>query len=204
MKAKLILTALLMGLIAFESISQEDITKINPVLTEKPWLDKNVYTINGYDILQVFGERPSKYRHMNFGPTTSIAYSSLNDLLFEVDEKGKVENWSKEKINEKKNLYKETARGGALDIFISRYNESSANFKWFFVIIRNEKDTKISEIQMGYQAPEMPEGSGWWNYKRIFLDKDPGLPFFVYLNDKLSDHLSDFKFEVKKVNGEIK
>ena len=201
MKAKLLLSALLLALISSYAISQEDILTLNPVLTEKPWLDRDVKIINGYSITQLFGEQPSKYRHMNFGPITSIAYSSLIDLKSEIEEKGKANNWSKEEIEKKKAALEENAIGGAIDVFISRYVESRANFKWFFLIIRNEDEKKISEIQMGYQAPEMPEGNGWWNYKRILLEKNQGLPFFVYLNDKLSDHLSDFKFEVK-VNSE--
>ncbi len=196
MKAKLIFAALLVGLLSIDSISQEDITLIDPTLTERPWLDNDVKSINGYNITQLFGEQPGKYRHMNFGPITSISYSSFNDLLNEIEEKGEKENWNEEEIKEKIRHYEEIAQGGALDIFISRYNESRANFKWFFVIIRNMEEKKISEIQLGYQAPEMPEGNGWWNYKRIYLDTYQGLPFFVYLNDKLSDHLSDFKFEV--------
>jgi len=198
MKAKLLLTALLLVLISIYSFSQEDISNINPVLTEKPWLDRDVKIVNGYSITQLFGEQESKYKHMNFGPITSIGYSSFSDLKNEIDKKAKANNWSDEEIEKRKAVLEENAQGGAIDIFVSRYVESRANFKWFFLVIRNKDEKKISEIQMKYQAPEMPEGNGWWNYKRILLDKNPGLPFFVYLNDNLSDHLSDFKFEVRR------
>lgn len=178
--------------------SQEFIGNINPTLTEKPWLDKEVKIIDGYSVEMIFGENPTKYRHLNYGPITSIAYHSLDWILKELDSLAATDNWTDEKKKNEIMKYKEQAKGGVVDVFITRYEEGRANFRWFFIILRNEKDKKINEIQLDYQAPELPQGNGWWNYKRVPIPIDLSLPFFVYLNDKQSTHLSDFKFEISK------
>lgn len=197
---KRIITAItcLVLLSASNIFSQELIGNINPALTEKPWLDKEIKIIDGYSIKMIFGENLTKYRHLNYGPITSIAYHSLDWILKELDSLATADNWTDEKKNNEIKKYKEQAVGGVVDVFIARYEESRANFRWFFIILRNEKDKKINEIQLGYQAPELPQGTGWWNFKRVPVDIDLSLPFFVYLNDKQSTHLSDFKFKISK------
>jgi len=154
-----------------------DITQIDNQLTEKPWLDHSVHEINGYKITKIFGERYAHQRHSNLGSITSIAYLDKDQL-------------GKDSI---------IAGGGAIQLFITRATESRANFKWFFVVIRGEDDNeKIMEIDLEYQASQLPEANGWWNFTTVLLPKAIETPFYVYINDRQSQHLSDFKFLIKK------
>ncbi|MFO8128749.1 MAG: hypothetical protein R6T99_02470 [Bacteroidales bacterium] len=171
---------------------------IDPELTEKPWLDNTRHRINGHDIIMVFGEYPTNYRHLNFGPITTISYRSPEQINIMIDSIADAEDWQEDKIAAEKEKYEAQAPGGILNIYITRYKEDRANFKWYFVIIRDEEDQEVTEIELDYQAPELPEGNGWWNYTEVMVDKPVELPFYVYLNDKQSSHLSDFKFLVEK------
>lgn len=153
------------------------ITQIDSVLTERPWLDHSVHHINGYKITQIFGERDIKQRHSNLGSITTIAYLDKDQMDEDTSE----------------------AQGGAIRLFITRPNESRGNFKWFFVVIRGEDDKKkIMEIDLEYQASQFPEGNGWWNYTTVLLPKAIETPFYVYINDRQSEYLSDFKFLIDK------
>jgi dTDP-4-amino-4,6-dideoxygalactose transaminase len=171
----------------------KDIADINPELTERPWLDHSVHLIHGFEIRQVFGERVTEERHSNLGPITTLAYLSPQQLLEGLD--------TLETIPERKEdlqtKYADEAAGGALQIFISRPTESMANFKWYFVVIRDQNDReKIMEIDLGYQVAQLPYANGWWNFTTVLLPETITLPFYVYLNNRQSQYLSDHKFMV--------
>jgi hypothetical protein len=172
-----------------------DITKINDALTEYPWLDNSIHEIYGHTIIQVFGERVAEQRHSNLGPITNVAYQSLDQMIAAVDT---LQIPEEEKLALKQK-YQEEAAGGCVQVFITRPTESRANLKWFFVIIRGADDKgKIMEIDLQYQPSQLPEGNGWWNYNEVFLPVKVDFPFYIYLNDKQSQHLSDFKFKIIK------
>ena len=111
--------------------------------TERPWLDHSVHELNGYKITKVFGERPAHQRHSNMGSITTIAYLDKDQL-------------GEDTLN---------ARGGAIQLFITRPTQSMANFRWFFIVIRGEDDKeKVMEIDLEYQASQLPNANGWWNF----------------------------------------
>lgn len=173
---------------------ETDIANIPSELTERPWLDQSRHQLYGNTITQVFGEREAVQRHSNLGPITSMAYKSLSQLIEDVNEK----DISEEEKSSLIRNYKENAAGGLIELFLARSSESRANFKWFFIVIRGADDNdKIMEIDLDYQAPQLPDANGWWNYTTILLPKNTGIPFYVYVNDKQSQYLSDFKFKVE-------
>jgi len=186
---------LLIMLISVGSIQAQisSISQINEALTERPWVDNSVHELYGHEISQVFGERVAEQRHSNLGPITNVAYLDQEQLFMGVDSLDL-------SIAEKKLLiqkYNDEAKGGAVQLFISRGTESRANFKWFFVVIRGVDDKeKIMEIDLQYQASELPEGNGWWNYTTVLLPKVVDFPFYIYVNDRQSQYLSDFKFKI--------
>ncbi len=172
---------------------------INPQLDQKTWLDGESRVINNYLVTKVFGSSGYDRRAYNFAPITSVAYKDLHQLKKEAEETAEKESWTPEKLQQKLAELDSVARGGAIEVYISRYNEDKANFKWFFIIIRGEDDKgKLWEHDLGYQAPQMPYERGWWNYKVVYLPVRVELPFYIYLNDKLSQNLSDFKFRIEK------
>ncbi len=184
----------------WDCLFAQPIGTINPSMTEKPWLDKETRIINDHAITMIFGERPTNYRHMNLGPITAISYQSPGQIADSIKNVAGKENWSDKDLQEKLDYYTSDAPGGIVNVFISRGDEDRANFRWFFLIIRNKVDKKMTEIYLDYQAPQLPEGNGWWNYTSVLIDKPVEMPFYVYLNDKQSNHLSDFKFEIQPVN----
>ena len=154
--------------------------QINEQLTTKPWLDKEKRRAETY----------------NFSPITSIAYQDLNQILNEIKTTAKKENWSEEKLNKEIENNKQTAQGGRILLYLTRYSEDRANTKWFFIIIRDKNDKEIWRVDLPYQAPELPDGRGWWNFIIVNIDKKIEEPFYVYVDDKQSNQLSDFKFLV--------
>jgi len=181
-KAKCFFSILILGLFPFLIHAQlTDITKINDQLTERPWLDHSVHEIYGYRITQEFGERYSPDRHSNLGSITSIAYLDPGQL----EEK-----------------YGRQAKGGAIELFLTRAMESRANFKYFFVVIRGEDDKKkLMEIDLDNQPPQLPEANGWWNYTLVLLPEAVASPFYVYVNDRQSQYLSDYKFDIQTITN---
>ncbi|MCK4569348.1 MAG: hypothetical protein KAT76_03605 [Bacteroidales bacterium] len=192
-RSTLLLFALLLTFPFCGSAQLTDISKISEELTERPWLDKSIHELYGYKITKVFGERIAMQRHSNLGSLTTMAYLDQQQLLAGLD----TMDISKEKRAELTEKYKNEAAGGAVQIFITRSTESRANFKWFFIVIRGTDDNeKIMEIDLDYQASQLPEANGWWNYTTVLLPKDVDFPFYVYVNDRQSQYLSDFKFMV--------
>jgi len=172
-----------------------DISTIPEALTERPWLDHSTHLLFGYKITKVFGERPAEQRHSNLGSITSMAYLDKAQLISELDSL----DISSEEKEKRRQQFEDQAAGGAIRLFIARPSESRANFKWYFVVIRGTDDNeKIMEIDLDYQASQLPDANGWWNYTTVLLPQKPKLPFYVYVNDKQSQHLSDFKFKVDK------
>jgi len=172
---------------------------INEQHTEKAWLDEEPKTIFGHNVTMIFGEPAGRQATINFAPITTVAYKTTEQLIEETKKLAEKENWPEEKTNEEIGIIKEEAPGGRLYIYITREHEGRANAKWFFVIFRDLKDKgKITEIDLPYQAPELPEGKGWWNYIEVNINKPLPGSFYVYFNDRQSDQLSDFKFLIKK------
>lgn len=196
MKKSIIVLAGLLMAFSFCGIAQvSDITKINDKLTERPWLDLHAYELYGYTITQVFGERKAIQNHSNLGSITSMAYLDQQQLLAGID----TMDISKEKKAELTERYKHEAAGGVVQLFITRLTESRANFRRFFIVVRGEDDKeKIMEIDLDYQASQLPDANGWWNYTTVLLPKPVNFPFYVYVNDRQSQYLSDYKFMVDK------
>jgi hypothetical protein len=176
--------------------------EIDHQLYQKTWLDNQVREYNGYLITKVFGHNPHWPSAYNVLPITAISYKSLEDKKVEIRKQAEEEDWPENELNEALRDEEFSARGGELQIYISRYSEENANFRWFFVIIRGAEDKgKLWEHEIGYQAPEVPYERGWWNYKELKIPVEVELPFYVYFNDKQSRYLSDFKFKVERDLG---
>ncbi|HSG67197.1 MAG TPA: hypothetical protein VK994_00725 [Bacteroidales bacterium] len=171
-----------------------DISRIRTELTEELWIDHSIHEMNGYTIKMVFGESRTKYRHTNLGDVTAIEYLDQDQLLDQL----KGSDFDSSQVEILRPKYEE-ARGGAINLYITRGSQSDANFKWFFIVIRGEDDwKKIMEIDLEYQPSQLPEGKGWWNYTTVFLPEPLATPFYVYVNDRHSGALSDFKFLVRR------
>ena len=176
--------------------AQQKLLMVPEEMRLKPWLDREEHIIWNHSVMMIFGEGHKRYRHMNVGEFTSLAYQSPEEIAEQIHMMSREEGWDEEKLHQELQKYEDEAPGGRLYLYISRYTESEANTRWYFVIIRDEHDEKVTQIFLDYKAPEVPEGSGWWNFYEIRIDKPVSLPFYVNLNKNITSHLSDFKFQV--------
>lgn len=173
--------------------------EIDSVLYQKTWLDQETRMINGYNITKDFGQINRNPAAYNFFPITAVSYKDVDQLQSELENKAAENNWTKEKLDEESDQLQQSSPGGELQIYISRYDENEANFRWYFVIIRGrDDDGKLWEKEIGYQAPQNPYERGWWNYTTLKIPVKLELPFYVYLNHKNSKNLSDFRFHIAK------
>ena len=174
--------------------------EINPLLYEATWMENESRDFNGYRITKIFGELPDNASTYNYSPLTAIGYKPLTMLEDNFKEVAEAAHWTEEQLTENLNNLKAKDAGGQLQIYLTRYTEDRANFQWFFIVIRGEKDKgKLWEYDIPYQAPQVPVQLGWWNYTTVDIPIELPDKFYVYLNDKKSQFLSDFKFLVEKI-----
>ncbi|MCK5774962.1 MAG: hypothetical protein KAH25_02240 [Bacteroidales bacterium] len=161
-KIYLIVSVVLITVLGFS----QNIEDINPLLTNKTWVDSETRTINGYQVTRIDGTDYGNSRNASSGMITSVAYKK---------------------------------DGGELEFYITRYEQSLANLKWFMIIIRGEDDKdKIFEQKLDYQAPEMPDGNYFWNYTSIKLPNNIHPPFYVYIRDRNIELLYSTKFLIEE------
>lgn len=183
-----IFSVLLLFASSFSLLSQE----IDPLLYEKSWLEKETRIFNGYLITKEFGQLPHMPKAYNVLPITAVSYKNYEQLKEDL-----IKEFSEKELEKQLYNLEKEAIGGEIQVYISRYEESEANFRWFFVVLRGEDDKgKLWEHEIGYQAPQNPFERGWWNYTTVKVPVELNPPFFIYLNDKHSKYLSDFKFRV--------
>jgi hypothetical protein len=186
-----------------KAIGQQDLSIVPLEMRDRPWLDNVPHTIWGHSVTLLSGQKFSRYKNMNVGEFTTVAYQSLDQILDSLNKQAEKDQWDEEKIMEETRYYTENAPGGRLMFFISRYEQSVANTRWYFVILRDADDQNILEEKLQYQAPQNPEGLGWWNWYEFLIKKNIDLPFYVYLNYNVSDHLTDFRFYVKPLERKL-
>lgn len=158
-------------LFSLSTFSQESSNQINKQLTYKTWVDGETREINNYQVTRVNGADYGSSRNSASGMITSIAYHNAD-------------------VNNSKPY---------LEFYITRYEQSLANMKWFMIIIRDEDDKeKILEQKLDYKAAELPKGNYYWNYTTIPLKENIRPPFYVYIRDRNLPNLTSFKFKVEK------
>jgi len=160
----------MISFISMTVIAQESSNQINRQLTYKTWVDGEIRDINGYRVTRVNGADYGSSRNSSTGMITSVAYHDAD-------------------ANNSK---------GYLEFYITRYEQSLANMKWFMIIIRGEDDKdKIFEQKLDYKAAELPEGNYYWNYTTIPIPQNIHPPFYVYIRDRNLPNLTSFKFKVE-------
>jgi hypothetical protein len=151
--------------------SQSRTDQLNKQLTFKTWVDGETREINGYLVCRIHGADFGNHRNAPTGMITSVAYHDAE---------------SKDQMS-------------FLEFYITRYEQSLANMKWFTIIIRGEDDDKkIFEKRLDYKAAQLPEGSYFWNYTTVPISDTLGLPFYVYIKDQNLPDLTSFKFKIEK------
>jgi len=173
--------------------------EINPLLYENTWQDNETRSMYGYDITKIFGQLPNNAATYNYSPITAVGYKSLDFLVQNFKKVAEVEKWKTQELKENIENLNNVAKGGQIQLYLTRYTEEQANLKWYFIIIRGMDDKgKIFEYSIPYKAPQNPVNSGWWNYTTIDIPVELPDSFYIYVNNKVSGYLSDFKFLIEK------
>lgn len=165
---KLAFIAILLGLCNLSY--GQNLNEINRELSKKTWVDGETRNINGYQVTRVSGADYGASRNATTGMITSMAYHDATS----------------------------SSTKGYLEFYITRYEPSLANMKWFMFIIRGEDDKdKIWEKKLDYKASELPAGNFYWNYTTVEIPENIHPPFYVYIRDRNIPDLSSFKFKIE-------
>lgn len=165
-----IILSIILTTLLIPVFAQESSQQINRQLTFKTWVDGETRDINGYRVTRVNGADYGSSRNSSTGMITSIAYHNADE------------------DNSK----------AFLEFYITRYEQSLANMKWFMIIIRDENEKeKLLEQKLDYKAAEMPEGNYYWNYTKIAIPPNIHPPFYIYIRDRNLPNLTSFKFKIE-------
>lgn len=154
------------------------------------------YVTYGHKITEVFSELEF---HFGVGifPKTNIAYLTYKQLVVLMQDTAKRENWTQERYIKSRNYFRNHASGGRIIMYVERYGQYEANRKMFFVIVRNKEEEKLKEVGFTNRRPDILTNDLFSNWAYIDLDVEVPDEFYVYVNNKLTKHLSDTKFLVE-------
>ena len=187
-------------LLATSLLSAQEGTVPPDLLIEHRWNDGEMRTIFSHPTTQVFGQRVDSRLYQNVGEVTNVGYYSLNQVLEKIGSKWKRQQVSSETVQHTVDSLKGIAAGGYIYLYIERFLENRANLQYFFIIIRDKDDKTLYSKYFQYQAPSITSiRNTWWNYIVTEIPIELEYPFYVYVNDKQSDFLSDFKFRIDDV-----
>lgn len=157
----------------------------------------SVYVTYGHRITLLFSELEYQ-QGIGVFPKTNIAFLNYRQLMVLAQDTAKKEQWDEKRYLQSRDYFKQNAKGGRIILYVERYNQYNTNNKLFFVVIRNKKDEKIWEYQLPPRPADLVTSDVFSNW--AFIDIDIELPdeFFVYVNNKTTEHLSDTKFLIQK------
>jgi predicted nucleic acid-binding protein len=170
--------------------------QIDPALKNMQLYEGSVYVTYGHRITEIFSELT-----YNLGvgiiPKTNIAYLNYPQLIVLMQDSSKRENRTQEQYMKSRNLIKEKAPGGRIILYFERHDMYQANNKFLFIIIRDKNDHKLYEYNLPSRSANLETGDVFSNW--AYIDIPMVLPdeFFVYVNHKMTDYLSDTKFLVQ-------
>ncbi len=172
---------------------------VDEQLKVKQWMDEETLTIFGHPITRIFGETYNRNQPRNYHiPITNIGYKTLNQLIADARQKAADEGLSDQQLEQNIAGLQKEAPGGRLYVYIERRDNDRANGRYFFVILRDKNENEFYKKDFPNQPPVFGDFGFWGNLFTANLPEQPPYPFYVYVDDRESDHLSDFKFEVLK------
>lgn len=155
------------------------------------------YVTYGHRITEIFSELEF---HLGVGlfPKTNIAYLNYNQLILLMQDTAKRENWTQDRYLQSRNYLRDHAFGGRIILYVERYDQYETNRKLFFVIVRDKDEKKLKEQHFTNRPADFITTDVFSNWAYIDLDVAVPNNFFVYVNHKQTEHLSDTKFLVEQ------
>jgi len=179
---------------AFQLKAQET---VNEELLVKEWIDGQVLTIFDHQIMRVFGETYDKNTIRNYHiPVTNVGYKDLAQLKDETNQLATNEDWPGEKLDDALLALEDDARGGRIYVYIERKENDRARSNYFFVVLRDKNEEEVYKSNVEGNEPQFGDFGFWSNYFVLDVPIELAYPFYIYVDDRKSRNLSDFKFEV--------
>ena len=170
---------------------------ISDQLRVKRWIDGQTVNVFGHPVLRVFGATYNQHTiPNNHIPVTNIGYKDPEQLKNETRQRAKAENWPETKLSDELKMLDSVAPGGRLFVYIERRDNDRVRSNYFFVVLRDKNDKKFYMSNVPKRTPEFGDFGFWSNYFVMDIPVKVEYPFFVYVNDRKSVNLSDFKFEI--------
>ncbi len=171
--------------------------QVDEQLRVKQWTDTETLEIFGHPITRVFGEtyKRSEPRNLHI-PITNVGYKTLDQLISDLKQKAEKKGWDQAKLDSSIESLKQDAPGGRIYVYIERRENDRANGKYFFIVLRDEEEEEFFRKSFSNDPPEFGDFGFWGNLFTADLPQNPPLPFYVYVHDRKSEHLADFKFKV--------
>ncbi len=156
----------------------------------------SVYVTYGHRISLLFSELEF-YNDIAVFPKTNIAYYSYQQLILLAQDTAKREEWGQERYLQSRNYFKSKAKGGRIILYVERYDQFETNNKLFFVIIRDKDENKIFEYTLPRRPADLVSTTMFCNWAYIDIDIELPEEFYVYINNKMTERLSDTKFLIE-------
>lgn len=179
------------------SISLSAFSQVDEALKKMQLYEGSEYVTYGHRVTELFSELEF---HFGVGifPKTNIAYMTYKQLIVLMQDTAKRENWDQEQYIKSRNYLKEHASGGRIILYIERYDQYEANRKHFFIIVRDKEEKELAEFSFTNKRPDMITNDLFSNWAYADLKNEMPDEFYVYINHRLTDHLSDTKFLIEK------
>lgn len=170
---------------------------VDQALQKMQLYENSVYVTYGHRITLLFSEL--EYRNeVGIFPKTNIAFLNYLQLTVLMQDTAKQEQWKQSRYLKSRNYLRENAQGGRLILYVERYDQYNTNNKMFFVIIRDKEDNKLWEYQLPPRPADLVSSYVFSNWAIIDIDIELPEEFYVYVNNKTTEHLSDTKFLIQQ------
>ncbi len=189
MKTFLVIVA---TIVSFECVSQVD-----DALKKMQLYEGSVYVTYGHRITEIFSELEF---HFGVGvfPKTNIAYLSYNQLILLMQDTAKHKQWDQARYLKSRNYLRDNASGGRIILYIERFDQYETNNTFLFVIFRDKDENKLLEIDLPRKRADFVTTDVFSNWAYIDVNVDLPNEFYLYVNHKLTNFLSDTKFLIEQ------
>ncbi len=170
--------------------------QVDQALKKIQLYEGSVYVTYGHRISLLFSELEF-YNDIAVFPKTNIAFYTYKQLILLAQDTAKREEWNQDRYLKSRNYFNTKAKGGRIILYVERYDQYETNNKLFFIIIRDKDDNKIFEYNLPRRPACLVTTDVFCNW--AYIDVDIELPdeFYVYVNNKMTERLSDTKFLIE-------
>ncbi|MFA6404093.1 MAG: hypothetical protein WCX31_21075 [Salinivirgaceae bacterium] len=183
--------------IALFMLSFQSFSQVDEALKKMQLYEGSTYITYGHRITEVFSVLEF---HLGVGlfPKTNIAYLNYQQLILLMQDTAKNEKWSEERYIATRNRIRTDAIGGRIILYVERFDQYETNSKMFFIIIRDTNENKLFEYNLPYRPADLITTDVFSNWAYININVPLSESFNVYVNNKLTDKLSDTNFLVEQ------